>query len=285
MFAELVSFDIILIEGGLDIMYKKIVVLVDNSPVMEQVVDYVYNLFPHATLYLLNVVNLGPFAGYYTKTVFREMKAMGEETLHRLELMLDEKNAKFHTEVLEGEPVYTLLNYARKEEGELIVIETHSGTSVNKIKIGGTTYNLLVNSHIPVLLLGENLEIKRSPRILHPTSGSKYSEIATVEVGKLASYWNSQVEALVLREPKERFAQRIKEIFGNFHINFSISYADESEINSILKRAGNSDIIIGSRGSPRMQYKLRNIFKPFSLDATLKLVVAFLPKPLLLICD
>jgi len=52
-----------------------------------------------------------------------------------------------------------------------------------------------------------------------------------------------------------------------------------------LKRAEFNDIIIGSRGSPRPEYKLRNIFKPFSIDATLKLIVAFLPKPFLLICD
>lgn len=266
-------------------MYKKILVLVDNSQVMESVVEYVYNLFPDSTLYLLSVVNLGPFSGYYTKTVFREMKSLAEETLNRLEILLEEKKAKFQTDVIEGEPVSTLLSYAKKKNIDLIVLETHAGLSVNKIKIGSTTYRLLINSHVPVLLLNEKIEIKRSPRILHPTSGSKYSEIATIEVGKLASYWDSEVEALILREPKEKFAERVKELLRNFHIEFSITYADESEINSILKRASFSDIIVGSRGSPRPSYKLHNIFKPFSLDSTLKLLVAFLPKPLLLICD
>jgi len=266
-------------------MYKKILILVDNSEVMDDVVEYTYNLFPDSTLYLLSVVNLGPFSGYYTKTVFREMKSLAEETLNRLELLLEEKKAKFQTEVIEGEPVSVLLSYAKRKGIDLIVLETHAGISVNKIKIGGTTYRLLINSHIPVLLLNEHLEIKRSPKILHPTTGSKYSEIATVEVGKLASFWDSEVEALILREPKEKIAERVKELLSNFHIDFTITYAEESEINSILKRSSFSDIIIGSRGSPRPSYKLRTIFKPFSLDSTLKLLIAFLPKPLLLICD
>ncbi|BAL80995.1 universal stress protein [Caldisericum exile] len=266
-------------------MYKKILILVDNSQVMSKVVEYTYSLFPEATLYLLSVINLGPFAGYYTKTVFREMKSLAEETLNRLELLLEEKKGKFQTEVLEGEPVNVLLSYAKKKNIDLIVLQTHAGLSVNKIKIGSTTYKLLINSHVPVLLLNEDIEVKNSPKILHPTSGSKYSEIATVEVGKLASYWDSEVEALILREPKEKIAERVRELLRNFHVESTITYADESEINSILKRAPFSDIIIGSRGSPRPSYKLHNIFKPFSLDPTLKLLVAFLPKPLLLICD
>ncbi|MGB9793658.1 universal stress protein [Caldisericum exile] len=266
-------------------MYKKVLILIDNSSIIEEVVQYTYNLFPDSTLFLLSVINLGPFAGYYTKTVFREMKSLAEETLNKLELLLEEKGAKFQTEVIEGNPVHVLLNYARRKNIDLIVIETHAGLGANKIKIGTTTYNLLINSNIPVLLLGENLEIKKSPKILHPTSGSKYSEIATVEVGKLASFWNSEVEALILREPKEKIAERVKELLNNYHVNYTITYAEESEINSILKRAEFSDLIVGSRGSPRPSYTLHNIFKPFSLDATLKLVVAFLPKPLLLICD
>ncbi|PMP81914.1 MAG: hypothetical protein C0175_04625, partial [Caldisericum exile] len=80
-------------------MYKKVLILIDNSSIIEEVVQYTYNLFPDSTLFLLSVINLGPFAGYYTKTVFREMKSLAEETLNKLELLLEEKGAKFQTEV------------------------------------------------------------------------------------------------------------------------------------------------------------------------------------------
>jgi len=266
-------------------MYKRILILVDNSKIMEKVVGYVHELFPDATLFLLSVVNLGPFSGYYTKTVLNEMRALSEESLNKIELFLEDKKANYQSEILVGDPVPTLLNYAKRKNADLIVLETHAGRSVNKIKIGTTTYNLLINSHLPVLLLSENIEIKKPERILHPTSGSKYSELATIEVGKLANYWNAKVEALILREPKEQFANRVNEILKNFQVTPEITYTEDSEINSILKRLEFNDIIIGSRGSPRPTYKLRNIFKTFSLDATLKLLIAFLPKPLLLICD
>lgn len=266
-------------------MYKKILILIDNSKVMEKVVEYVHTLFEDATLYLLSVINPGYFANYYSKTVLTEMRNLSEESLNRIELFLESKNVKFQSDILVGEPVHLLLNYAKRKSVDLVVLETHSGKSVNKIKIGTTTFNLLANSNIPVLLLSENLEAKKPEKVLHPTSGSKYSEIATEETAKIASYWKSEVEVLVLREPKDRIAEKAKEILKTYGITPKIEFAEESEINSILKRSEYNDLVIGSRGSPRASYKMRTIFKSFSLDPTLKIYVAFLPKPLLLICD
>jgi len=45
-------------------MYKRILIVVDNSSIMDKVTQYVSSLFPDATLFLLSVVNLGPFSGY-----------------------------------------------------------------------------------------------------------------------------------------------------------------------------------------------------------------------------
>jgi nucleotide-binding universal stress UspA family protein len=266
-------------------MYKRILIVVDNSSIMDKVTQYVSSLFPDATLFLLSVVNLGPFSGYYTKTVFNEMKALSEETLNRLSLILDQTKSKFQTEVVVGDPVSTILSYAKRKNIDLIALETHAGISTNKIKIGSTTYSLVTNSHIPLFLLGEDLEMTRSPKILHPTTGSKYSEIATIAAGKLADYWDSEVDVLILNEPKEKIEERVRELLNNFHIGYDFSFVSESEINSIMKRSSNSDIIVGSRGSPRPTYRFHNLFKHWSIDETLKLVLAFLPKPFILICD
>jgi len=127
---------------------------------MDVVVEYALTLFEDAIFFLLSVVNLGSFAHYYTKAVYNEMKALSEESLNRLELILEERKANYRSEIIQGEPVSTLLNFAKRKSVDLIVLETHAGVNVNKIKIGSTTYNLLINSHIPVLLLSENLEIR-----------------------------------------------------------------------------------------------------------------------------
>ena len=117
-------------------MYKKILMVVDNSSIMDKVAEYLSSLFPDATLFLVSVVNLGPFSGYYTKTVFNEMKALSEETLNRLSLILDQTKVKFQTEVVVGDPVSTVLSYAKRKNIDLIALETHAGISTNKIKIG-----------------------------------------------------------------------------------------------------------------------------------------------------
>jgi nucleotide-binding universal stress UspA family protein len=266
-------------------MYKKIVILIDNSSIMEDVVKYVHTLFPDATLYLLSVINLGPFNGYYTKSVYREMHRLAEKTLNNLELILENEGAKFQTKIIEGEPIHKLLTYAKENNAELVVLETHSGQSVNKIKIGNTTYRLIINSHLPILLLNENLEIKKPLKVLHPTTGTIYSEIATNVTGMLASYWNAEVNAVILRDPKEKIAERIKEILKTYNIEPKITFPENDKLNFIINEAEAFDIVIASRGSPVPLYRLHRLFKPLSLNANLKTFIAFLPKPLLLTCD
>ncbi|MGC8721803.1 MAG: hypothetical protein ACP5SB_04405, partial [Caldisericaceae bacterium] len=80
--------------------------------------------------------------------------------------------------------------------------------------------------------------------------------------------------------------KRVGEIIAPYNLNTKFSSAESGkEVASVIAQAANADIIIGSRGSPRKSYKLRFLFRPFALDPHVKLLVAFLPKPFLLVCD
>ncbi|MGC8757715.1 MAG: universal stress protein [Caldisericaceae bacterium] len=267
-------------------MFARILVVVDNSDVMQSVVDYVAALFPKSFFYLYSAINLGQFAGYYTKVVYKEMSELSGQTLSNLGTSLEQRSIKFSTKMEVGEPVSNILSFARLNKIDLIVLETHAGVSANKIKLGTTTASLIMHSHVPLLLLGEDLGATEKPVILHPTSGSKYSELATEVAAKLASEWSSRLNVLILNEDVERIKKRIGEIIVPYNLNANFSSAESGkEVASVIAQAANADIIVGSRGSPRKSYKLRFLFRPFALDPHVKLLVAFLPKPFLLVCD
>jgi nucleotide-binding universal stress UspA family protein len=266
-------------------MFKKIMIMVDNSPIMENVIEYVTTLFPNSFYYLYSIVNLGAFTGYYSKIVSQQMREMSSDTLRNLSLMLESKGIKFNLFLDEGDPVSSSLAFARKNEVDLFVLETHSGLYVNKIKLGSTTASLIENSHIPVFLLGEELMPVKSPKIVHPTSGSKYSEKATYLAGELAKFWQGNLTTLIFRGNKEMTKKRVVEIFDSIGVKSEFYLSEEGEVPSIINFAKSNDIIIGSRGSPRPTYKFRFLIRSFALDPTVKLAVAFLPKPLLLVCD
>jgi len=267
-------------------MFKKVLIVVDNSKAMKDVVEYTTTLFPDAFFYLFSIINLGSFSGYYTKAVYKEMNQLSQETLLMLEGLLEKKSIQFTTKTEVGDPVSEVLSFARDNGVDLIVMETHAGITANKIKLGKTTFSMIMHSGIPVLLLGEDLKPNPSPRILHPTTGSKYSELATQITGEVATKWKSTVNVLVLSDDKENVKTRVQGILAKSKAKGSFSFAERGkEVSSVISQASNADIIIGSRGSPRKSYKLRFIFRPLALDPHIRLIVAFLPKPFLLVCD
>jgi nucleotide-binding universal stress UspA family protein len=267
-------------------MFKKILIVVDNSEIMKDVVEYTTTLFPDAFFYLFSIINLGSFSGYYTKAVYKEMNQLSQETLLMLEDLLKRKSMQFTTTTEVGDPVSEVLNFVRNNGVDLIVMETHAGITVNKIKLGKTTFSMIMQSGIPVLLLGEDLKSNPSPRILHPTTGSKYSELATQITGEVAAKWNSTVDVLIWGDDREGVKTRVQGILAKSKTKANFSFAEPGkEVSSVISQASNADIIIGSRGSPRKSYKLRFIFRPLALDPQIRFMVAFLPKPFLLVCD
>ena len=69
-------------------MFKKVLIVVDNSKAMKDVVEYTTTLFPDAFFYLFSIINLGSFSCYYTKAVYKEMNQLSQETLLMLEGLL-----------------------------------------------------------------------------------------------------------------------------------------------------------------------------------------------------
>jgi len=266
-------------------MFKKIMIMVDNSSIMEDVVQYVTNLFPDAFYYLYSVINLGAFSGYYSRIVSQQMREISSEALQNLASLLESKGIKFSLFLDQGEPVTSSLSFAKKNGVDLFVLETHAGVSTNKIKLGKTTGSIIEHSHIPLFLLGEDLTLVKNPKIVHPTTGSKYSEKATILAGELAKFWGGNLITLILRENKEETKKTVTGIFKSIGIDSRFYFPEEGEVPSIINFAKTNDIIVGSRGSPRPTYKFRFLIHSFAIDPTVRLAVSFLPKPLLLVCD
>jgi nucleotide-binding universal stress UspA family protein len=266
-------------------MFKKILIMVDNSPIMEDVLEYVTTLFPDAYYCLYSVVNLGQFSGYYTKVVLEQMQQMSSATLTRLQSVMEEKRIKSSVFLDEGDPVSSALLFARKNGVDLFVIEAHSGVFVNKIKLGGTVASLLEHAHIPIFLLSEELVPAKSPRLLHPTTGSKYSEKATHLAAELAREWQATLTTCIFEDSRETTKKRAEEIYASAGVTSEWFFPEGDQVHSINAFAQKNDIIIGSRGGPGPGYKLRFFFPALALDPTVRLTVAFLPKPMLLVCD
>lgn len=265
-------------------MFKNVVIIADNSAQMIELSNYVSDMFPDAFFNIVSIINLGAFSNYYAKIAYKEMKELSDKTVSEMEKVFKDKKINYSTQILMGDPAFEALSFAKSKDADLIVIDTHSGITTNKIKVGKTTASLITHSHIPILLLSEYIRSVNVPKILHPTTGSKYSEMATEIAVKFAKYKKSSLDVLFLR-PDPKTHEKTKEIISKEKVKVSYSIAEGNEINAIISKSLDADLLIGSRGSPRPTYKLRFLVHSFALDPTVKLLIAFLPKPFLLVCD
>ena len=82
-----------------------------------------------------------------------EMREKGKESLKRLmkEQVADEVSAR--TIIHTGKPFLEIINVAREEKVDLIIIATHGHTGVEHILFGGTAEKVVRKAHCPVLVV------------------------------------------------------------------------------------------------------------------------------------
>ena len=104
--------------------------------------------------------------------------------------------------ILEGNPANEIVNFAEKNDIELIVTGTLGKTGITKFLLGSVAENVVRHSKKPVLVVGINMEsgtkIKDKPysQILIATDGSKSAEDAAYLGIKFARQYGAKVYAV-----------------------------------------------------------------------------------------
>ncbi|OPY08840.1 MAG: Stress response protein NhaX [Syntrophaceae bacterium PtaB.Bin095] len=66
---------------------------------------------------------------------------------------LRSEGMKVNAEVLEGETAHTIIDYAKENHVDLIVIATHGYKGVKRVMFGSVALKVLHDAHVPVLLI------------------------------------------------------------------------------------------------------------------------------------
>jgi nucleotide-binding universal stress UspA family protein len=145
-------------------MYKKILVPLDGSDLAECTLSHVETLVKDGTageVAILNIVKFDiPWAEMYDEKPFDIEKtrkllfAASKKYLAKMASQLRSKGITVKTKALEANrPAQTIIDYARKEGMDLIVMSTHGHTGFKKLLMGSVAFGVLHESHVPVLLI------------------------------------------------------------------------------------------------------------------------------------
>ncbi|MGM0404520.1 MAG: universal stress protein [Thermoplasmatota archaeon] len=269
-------------------MFKNILIATDDSELIKNAIRYTSNAFPDSQYHLLNVLYSTESSVPSTDILMKDLNQASKRAIQDgVEILRDMGIDKIKKSVREGVPSKQILRYAEENHIDMIVMGTQSKSGIQTYEIGNTCIHTLENTTIPVLLFDTIVDIVDPKKILHPTSGSKYSVEAGYVAIELAEYFKGKVKVLCIRGDKETEVsfRRLETFAEKNKISFNISACTKKPNKEIVRESKKNDIVVTSRGRPGFKYKLRKIYPPFALGTLEREIIVEARKPVLFVGD
>ena len=145
--------------------FKRVLVTTDFSEAGDAAIPHAFRVAGDhgAEVVLCHVIETpptpNPLYSHYTPTeLFRpEARLKAEQQAHEALRARVPKDAPlagvpFRTRVVDGEPVARILEVAREEEADLLVIATHGRTGLKHFFLGSVVERVIRQAHCPVLV-------------------------------------------------------------------------------------------------------------------------------------
>jgi nucleotide-binding universal stress UspA family protein len=183
-------------------MFDQILFPVDDSEQTAAATDHALAIAAEhdATLHVLNVadtnqLSLARVQGDVVDALMTEGERAVEETASRAR----QHGVTTVTEVIQGQPYATIVNYAADRDIDLVVMPTHGRQKLERFLMGSTTERVLRRSEVPVLTVRPDTDsIPEYPydSVLVATDGSDAAGAATEVSIDLAMHAGSALHAL-----------------------------------------------------------------------------------------
>ncbi|MFB6141738.1 MAG: universal stress protein [Halorientalis sp.] len=169
-------------------MYDRLLFPTDGSEGAERAFEHVLDVAAAhgATVHVLAVADTARDSVTQVRgEVVDALETEGEETVAAAADRASERGVETVTEVLQGDPASTIVDYADDRDVDLVVMPTRGRTGLSRLLLGSVTERVVRQAEVPVLTLRpEELDGLTYPYedVLVPTDGSECAR-AALEVG------------------------------------------------------------------------------------------------------
>jgi nucleotide-binding universal stress UspA family protein len=142
-------------------VYRKIMIATDGSELVKKAVDKAIELakLTEAKLYAVNVIAYGEFPEAFPKDVgwenaMRErLRNEGKEATAYVEGIGKTTGVEVESVILEGSPAREIVDFAEKNDIDVIVVGTLGKTGIERFLLGSVAGNVVRYSKKPVLVV------------------------------------------------------------------------------------------------------------------------------------
>jgi nucleotide-binding universal stress UspA family protein len=149
-------------------IFKKIMVAIDGSELVKQAVKSAVEIakLSEAKLYAVHVIALVSHSilqsldEEWKKTMKKQFTIKSEKATAYVENVGKAANIEVKSVIIEGSPANEIIDFAEKNDIDLIVMGTHEKTELQRFLIGSVTENVIRHSRKPVLIVkGESADL------------------------------------------------------------------------------------------------------------------------------
>jgi len=179
-----------------DITYKKILVPLDGSALAEAALPYAtFIANKHGSELILLTVGSTPSN--------KRINTFGRAYLEQQATKLEAEGTKVSTEIVYGNVSNKIVEFADKNDVDLIAISTHGYSGLKRLMLGSVAGKVIGNTYCPVLLIRSTDEaVPRvgCSKILLPLDGSFFSEVAIPYAEEMARGTGADIVLLAVTE-------------------------------------------------------------------------------------
>ena len=138
-------------------MYDDILLPTDGSEGTERAMEHAFAVADQygSTVHAVHVVDTSLHTAYSVEhSVVESLVEAGRKPVEQIEQAGSEAGVEVTGTVLEGIPDEQILEYARDNDVDLIVMGTHGRTGVGRYLLGSVTEKVVRSSEIPVMTVG-----------------------------------------------------------------------------------------------------------------------------------
>lgn len=253
-------------------MYDEILLPFDGSEGADAVLEHVAAIagWADATVHVLHVADTSrDSVTVVGGEVVDALEARGEGLVERATDTLESRGVETESEVLQGNPAPTIVDYAETYGLDLVVLATHGREGVSRFLLGSVAEKVVRLCDVPVLSARTQPDERlRFPyeRLLVPTDGSEAATQAIEHAMGLAAGLDAAVEAISVvddsfateaeREAAETAAEEalgaVRETGENAGVDaVETSIRHGRPIDAILEEldgGGHDAVVMGTRG-------------------------------------
>lgn len=134
-------------------MYQKILLAVDGSEHSKRAVEHaiqVASFIPQSQVEIISVIDL---LKAKTEILHGELKQKRQQALEEIKSCFEKKQIAYQLKIERGDPGPTIVDYANKNNFNLVVIGSRGLNSLQEMVLGSVSHKVAKRVHCPVMII------------------------------------------------------------------------------------------------------------------------------------